>query len=44
LVVLAAFVVGCGLNVEYAEDRGIVTLGGRTLSGVKVAFYPADEC
>jgi hypothetical protein len=41
--VLAVFVVGCGPNVEYAEVQGIVTLEGRPLPGVKVAFYPDDE-
>ena len=36
---------GCGLGtkLEYAEVEGTVTLGGKTLSGVYVTFYPDSE-
>jgi hypothetical protein len=36
---------GCApsTSFEYAEVEGKVTLGGKPLSGVKVAFYPDNE-
>jgi hypothetical protein len=36
---------GCGLGtkLEYAEVEGTVTLGGKSLSGVNVTFYPDSE-
>jgi hypothetical protein len=40
VVVLA----GCGgPNHEFTEVQGTVTLGGKPLPGVKVAFYPDSE-
>jgi hypothetical protein len=35
---------GCGSDkFEFAEVEGKVTLGGKPLSGVKIAYYPVTE-
>jgi hypothetical protein len=41
-VVLLALA-GCSPPLKYAEVEGKVTLGGKSLAGVKVTFYPDTE-